>query len=125
MILKDGDFVKHFKGKTLVEKNIYEIVSVNPKYTGTKEYSSEPVVIYRSIFQPGKSFVREYSDLVQELTDEEKMEYSQENRVNILTEDELMLIKTDEFIEKKLEYIASKYGDACSKDEIISSFKLK
>ena len=33
MILKAGDIVKHFKGEDLIEKNIYKIISVNPKYT--------------------------------------------------------------------------------------------
>lgn len=120
MILNDGDIVKHFKGKNLIEKNIYEIVSVNPKYTGTKEFTEEPVVVYKSIFQGGISFVREYSDLVQELTDEEKEEYGQDNRVNLLTESELEEIKKPEFVEKKLAYISVKYANASKVTEKIT-----
>lgn len=112
MFLNDGDIVKHFKGKNLIEKNIYEIVSVNPKYTGTKEFTEEPVVVYKSIFQGGISFVREYSDLIQELTAEEKEEYGQDNRVNLLSESELEEIKKPEFVEKKLAYISVKYANA-------------
>ncbi len=117
MILNDGDIVKHFKGKNLIEKNIYEIVSVNPKYTGTKEFTEEPVVVYKSIFQSGMAFVREYSDLVEELTDEEKEEYGQTNRINLLTESELEEIKQPEFVEKKLAYISAKYAKGNKEDK--------
>lgn len=70
MLLKKGDYVKHFKGETLVEKNIYEIIAVNPEYTGDKP-TFEEVVIYAPLFQEGKCFVREYADLVLELTEEQ------------------------------------------------------
>lgn len=110
MELRTGDIVKHFKGKNLIEKNIYEIVSVNPEYTGTNEFLKEPVVVYTSIFQEGKCFVREYSDLVKELTPEQKEEYGQTYRIEPLTDEELGIIKTNAFILAKLEYIEKKYG---------------
>lgn len=111
MILDDGAIVKHFKGSDLLEKNIYEIVSVNPKYTGTKNFTEEPVVVYKSIFQKGKAFVREYEDFVAELSDEEKEKYGQSYRVEPLSPEELVTIKKPDFIEKKMEYLALKYGD--------------
>lgn len=103
MILKQGDIVKHFKGESLVEKNIYEIVAVNPVYTGEKETFPE-VVIYTPLFQTDKYYVREYDDLVCELTSEQQELYHQQHRIDLLTEDELALIKTDEFIAKKMAY---------------------
>lgn len=109
MFLKKGDIVKHFKGKSLIEKNIYVILAVNPEYTGDKEFDYDPVVIYAPLFQEGKTFIREYDDLIRPLSEEERMMYHQERRVDILTEDELNLIKTDEFIKKKREYIEEKY----------------
>lgn len=125
MILNEGDIVKHFKGKDLIEKNIYEIVSIDPKYTGTKEFTEEPVVVYKSIFQGGKSFVRELSDLIQELSEDEKEQYGQENRINILTDEELKTIKDKEFIEKKLAYISLKYGEETLPNSANIVWKLK
>ena len=97
MILKAGDIVKHFKGEDLIEKNIYKIISVNPKYTGTNTFPEEPVVVYESLFQERKGFVREYASLVEELSSEQ--------------EEEIKLIRTPEFIAKKMAYIAMKYND--------------
>lgn len=110
MILKKGDIVKHFKGKDLIEKNIYEILAVNPEYTGTNIFPIAPVVIYTSLFQEGKTFVREYSDLVTELSPEKKEEYGQTFRVEVLTEAELDYIKMPDFIEQKKAYLESKYA---------------
>lgn len=109
MILKKGDYVKHFKGETLVEKNIYEIVAVNPEYTGDKVNFPE-VVIYAPLFQEGKCYVREYEDLAAELTIEQQEMYHQQHRIDVLTEAEINLIKTDEFIAKKMAYIEEKYN---------------
>ena len=108
MILKKGDIVKHFKGSDLVEKNIYEILAVNPVYTGTNIFPIAPVVIYAPLFQEGKTFVREYSDLTTELEPEKKEQYGQTFRIEILTEAELAYIKTPEFIEKKMAYLQKK-----------------
>lgn len=110
MELKKGDIVKHFKGHNLIEKNIYEIVSVNPEYTGTGKFTEEPIIVYSSLFQDGKNFVREESDLIQELSLEEQEEYGQEHRIDLLTDEELNLIQSQAFINAKLAYINEKYG---------------
>lgn len=109
MELKVGDICKHFKGETLVEKNIYEILAVNVKYTGTKVDDLSGLVVYRALFQEDKFFTREYSDLVEELSDEEKDIYHQDYRVQKLTDEELEFISTVDFIQEKKEYIFNKY----------------
>ena len=109
MDLKVGDIVKHFKGETLVEENIYEILAINVKYTGDNEIDLSSLVIYKPLFQSDKYFAREYDDLVYELNDEDKLKYNQDTRIQLLTEKELELIKTNDFIIKKEKYINSKY----------------
>ena len=109
MELKKHDIVKHFKGETLLEKNIYKILAVNPEYTGTKEYVEDPVVIYESLFQDDKIFVREYQDLVEELSEDEKELYHQVHRLEHLTQAELDLINSPEFIQAKKAFIEEKY----------------
>ena len=109
MELKVGDICKHFKGETLVEKNIYEILAVNVKYTGTKVDDLSGLVVYRALFQEDKFFTREYSDLVEELSDEEKEIYHQYYRVQKLTDEELEFISTVDFIQKKKVYIFNKH----------------
>lgn len=111
MELKEGMICKHFKGNDLIEKNIYKIIAVKPEYTGTKEFPTDAIVIYKPIFQEGKCFVREYDDLVLELTDEEKEKYHQSYRVEPLNEQELEIIDNPEFIKRKLEYLEQKYGN--------------
>lgn len=125
MEIHEGDIVKHFKGKDLIEKNIYEIIAVGPKYTGTNDFTEEPMVIYRPIFQVGKTFIREYDSLIEELSPTEKEEYGQINRVNILTEDELSTVKSPEFISKKIEFLVQKYGNESVADEDTIVRKLK
>lgn len=115
--LKKGDIVKHFKGKDLIEKNIYQILAVNPVYTGTKEFSQEAVVIYEPLFQTGKAFVREYADLVSELSDEQKEVYDQCYRVEHLTEAELVLLKSPTFIRDKKAYIEKKEQEQQNNNE--------
>ena len=105
MELQKGNIVKHFKGKDLIEKNIYQIVAVNPVYTGTKTFPQDAVVIYESLFQNEKAFVREYEDLVQELSDEQKELYHQNYRIEPLTEEELELLNNPEFIQAKKAFI--------------------
>ena len=117
MILKKGDIVKHFKGSDLIEKNIYEILAVNPEYTGTNIFPIAPVVIYTPLFQDRKTFVREYSDLTTELEPEKKEQYGQTFRVEVLTEAELAYIKTPEFIEKKMAYVTKKEEEKKAKEE--------
>lgn len=125
MILKSGDIVKHFKGEDLIEKNIYKIISVNPEYTGTNTFPDEPVVVYESLFQERKGFVREYASLVEELSPEQKEKFNQDHRVDLLTEEEIKLIHTPEFIAKKMAYIAMKYNDEKkTENEVIPSSQI-
>ena len=106
MELQVGDLCKHFKGKNLLEKNIYEIVATNVIYTG--ENAKEPLddlVIYKNIFQEGKMFVREYSDLTRELSKEQQELFGQMYRVQKLTEEEIAIVKSEKFKKEKLEYM--------------------
>ena len=53
-MLKKGDLCKHFKGKTLDEKNIYRILEVDVTYSGDK--SENPInnlVIYENNYTKG------------------------------------------------------------------------
>ncbi len=103
-IFKVGDLCKHFKGENLSQKNIYKIIAVNVTYSGDK--SQEPLnnlVVYENIFQSGKTFVREYKDLVEELNKEKQNKYNQKYRVEKLTKEEIELINTDKFKKEKLE----------------------
>ena len=89
-IFKVGDLCKHFKGENLSQKNIYKIIAVNVTYSGDK--SQEPLnnlVVYENIFQSGKTFVREYKDLVEELSKEKQNKYNQKYRVEKLTKEEI------------------------------------
>ena len=108
-MLTVGHFYKHFKGSNLVEKNIYKILAINPKYTGENEYPDKQFVVYESIFQNDLCFIREYDDLAQELSDEEKEKYNQTYRIEELNEEELQLIMSDDFIKEKMDYIDKKY----------------
>ncbi len=106
MELQVGDLCKHFKGRSLLEKNIYEIVATNAIYTG--ENTKEPLddlVIYKNIFQEGKMFVREYKDLVEELAQEKQHEYGQMTRIQKLTEEEIELVRSEPFQKEKLSYM--------------------
>lgn len=113
MMFKVGMLCKHFKGKDLLEKNIYRIekIGVDGKdidsskiiYTGDKDLLlSKNLVIYSNIFQEDKLFSREYDDLVSELSDEKKELYNQIFRIEPLNDEEIKTIKCHEFIEKKL-----------------------
>ena len=106
MQLKVGDLCKHFKGKTLLEKNIYEIIAINAMYTGENAKTPlDNLVIYKNIFQDSKCFVREYNDLIEELPKENQEQYGQIHRVEKLTKEEIEIITSKEFIEAKKEYI--------------------
>lgn len=94
MILKKGDLCKHFKGKNLQEKNIYEVLETGVNYSG--DASENPImnlVIYKNIRQ-GKIFAREMSDLVAELTPEKQQEFGQKHRVDLLTKEEIEIVKS-------------------------------
>lgn len=106
MNIKVGDLCKHFKGNSLLEKNIYEIIAVGVTYTG--ESANKPLdnlVVYKNLFQEGKLFTREYDDLIGELSEEKQKQYGQKHRIEKLTEDEIKVIRSDEFKKKKLDYM--------------------
>lgn len=109
MDLKIGDLCKHFKGNSLLEKNIYEIIAVGVIYTG--ESANKPLdnlVVYKNLFQEGKLFTREYDDLIGELSEEKQKQYRQKHRIEKLTENEVKTVKSEEFRNEKLKYIENK-----------------
>ena len=67
--IKEGTLCKHFKGKNLIDKNIYKVISLNNngkdlpeniKYTGERDAKeSTNLVIYMNIFNK-MLFAREY-----------------------------------------------------------------
>ena len=92
-MFKKGDLCKHFKGKNLSEKNIYEILEIGVKYSGdASDNPIENLVIYKNIFQ-GKIFARELEDLIAELPKEKQEIYGQKYRVEKLNEDEIREVK--------------------------------
>ena len=94
MILKKGDLCKHFKGKNLQEKNRYEVLETGVNYSGdASENPIKDLVIYKNIRQ-GKIFAREMSDLVAELTPEKQQEFGQKHRVDLLTKEEIEIVKS-------------------------------
>lgn len=100
--LNVGDLCKHFKGKDLIEKNIYEIIAINVKYTGELENEKlSNLVVYKNIFQKNKFFTREYEDLVAELCEEDKQQYNQKYRCQKLTQEEINKVRSDDFIKEK------------------------
>lgn len=106
MNIKVGDLCKHFKGNSLLEKNIYEIIAVGVTYTG--EAANKPLdnlVVYKNLFQEGKLFTREYDDLIVELSEEKQKQYRQKHRIEKLTEDEVKTVKSEQFIKEKLKYM--------------------
>ena len=98
-MLKKGDLCKHFKGNSLAEKNIYEILETGVKYSGdASDKPIENLVIYKNIFQD-RIFAREYEDLVAELPQDKQELYGQKYRVQKLTMEEI------EEVEKRLKAI--------------------
>ena len=92
-MFKKGDLCKHFKGKDLSEKNIYEILEMGVKYSGdASDQPIENLVIYKNIFQ-GKIFARELQDLIAELPQEKQELYGQRYRVEKLTPEEIEEVK--------------------------------
>ena len=92
-MFKKGDWCKHFKGKTLEEKNVYEILEVGVTYSG--DASDKPIqnlVVYKNLFQ-GKIFAREIEDLTAELEPEKQELYGQKHRVEKLTDEEIENVK--------------------------------
>ena len=93
-MLKKGELYKHFKGKNLDEKNIYEILEVGVKYSGdASENPIDNLVVYKNVFQ-GNIFARELSDLEAELPLQKQLEYGQVHRIEKLTAEEIEYIKS-------------------------------
>lgn len=120
MIYKVGMLCKHFKGTNLLEKNIYRIeqIGVNgtdidsSKITYTGEGNLEEatdLVVYSNIFQKDKLFCREYSDISGKLSDEKKMMFNQDLRVQPLTLEEIDLVNSDDFIKEKTIVVSKKF----------------
>ncbi|MCI8345064.1 MAG: DUF1653 domain-containing protein [Clostridia bacterium] len=106
MNIKAGDLCKHFKGNSLIEKNIYEIIAVDVIYTGEGANKLlDNLVVYKNLFQEGKIFTREYDDLIGELSEEKQKQWDQKHRIEKLTEDEIKIVKSEQFIKEKLEYM--------------------
>ena len=121
MIYKVGMLCTHFKGKDLIEKNIYRIEKLGVRgididestvtYTGEKNLKDATnLVVYSNIFQEGKLFCREYEDISSELSDDKKAMYNQEIRVQPITSEEESIISEDDFIENKKEYVLRKFS---------------
>ena len=104
-MFKKGDLCKHFKGKDLIQKNIYEVLEIGVKYTGTAEGIKDKLIVYRNIFQEDKIFAREESELAEQLEECMQREFRQKYRVEKLTQEEIEMIRTEEFIKAKKEYM--------------------
>ena len=121
MIYKVGMLCKHFKGFTLLDKNIYEIIKIGVNgnelsdditYTGDGNVSSASnLVVYANIFQNYKLFAREYDDISSELPDDMKNQFGQIIKVQPLTDDEIEQVKDSDFIENKKKAVASKFKE--------------
>ena len=112
MIYQIGMFCKHFKGKTLEDKNIYQIINLGVSgkdidtsritYTGDGELATaKNLVVYANIFQNNKLFTREYEDISGELSPEKQQQFSQTIKVQPLTEEEIAIVTSPKFIEAK------------------------
>ncbi len=121
MIYNIGMLCKHFKGNDLLEKNIYRIekLGVNGSdideslvtYTGDGVLATATnLVVYSNIFQDNKLFCREYEDISGELSDEKKEMFNQTIKVQPLTDEEISIVNSEEFIEKKKELVAKKFS---------------
>lgn len=92
-MFKKGDLCKHFKGKDLKDKNIYEIIEMGVTYSGDRaEQPIQNLVIYKNIFQ-GRIFARELEDLIAELSPEKQKEFGQVHRVEKLTDEEVQTVR--------------------------------
>lgn len=127
MIYKAGMLCKHFKGNDLLEKNIYRIekIGVNGSgidktlvtYTGDNELETATnLVVYSNIFQDNKLFCREYKDISGELSDEKKKMFNQTIKVQPLTDEEIELVNSEEFIENKKELVEKNSLKKCNKN---------
>ena len=120
MIYQVGMLCKHFKGKTLEDKNIYRIIKtgvsgkeinrIEITYTGDGELEkAENLVVYANIFQNNKLFAREYEDISGELSEEKQRMFFQRLKVQPLTEEEIAIVNSAQFIELKEIQTKEKY----------------
>lgn len=111
---------KHFKGDSLLTKNIYRIVGLNLEgknlnpsliiYTGDNDLATATnLVAYENIFQQEKVFVREYEDISSALSSAKQQEYGQIIKVQPLSTEEIAEIRNPEFIEAKKAYNENKF----------------
>ncbi len=108
---KVGMLCKHFKGKSLLEKNIYKIIKVGVAgsmldegitYTGVGDVTkATDLVVYQNIFQDNMFFAREEWDLMTEIDSDKQKEFNQRFRVEALNEEEIEMVNSLEFIKKK------------------------
>ncbi len=121
MIYNIGMLCKHFKGNDLLEKNIYRIENLGVNGSNIDEslitYTGDGIlatatnlVVYSNIFQDNKLFCREYEDISGELSDEKKEMFNQTIKVQPLTDEEISIVNSEEFIEKKKELVAKKFS---------------
>ena len=121
MIYNIGMLCKHFKGNDLLEKNIYRIENLGVNGSNIDEslitYTGDGIlatatnlVVYSNIFQDNKLFCREYEDISGELADEKKEMFNQTIKVQPLTDEEISIVNSEEFIENKKELVAKKFS---------------
>ena len=92
-MLKKGDMYKHFKGTSIDDKNIYEILEIGVKYSGdNSDKPIENLVVYRNVFQD-KIFARELEDLIAELSPQKQKEYGQKHRIEKLNDEEIRYVR--------------------------------
>ena len=112
MIYQIGMLCKHFKGKSLEDKNIYRIIKlgvdgkdINPNeitYTGDGELNTASnLVVYANIFQNNKLFAREYDDISGELSPEKQQQFNQVLKVQPLNSEEILTVSSPNFVELK------------------------
>mgnify|MGYP003298996738 CR=1 FL=1 len=121
MIYKVGMLCKHFKGKDLLEKNIYRIEQIGIDgndidesiitYTGEGNLrSAANLIVYSNIFQDNKMFCREYEDISQDLSSDKQEQFNQKIKVQPLTEEEQIYIGYESFVETKKQLILKKFS---------------
>ncbi len=120
--LKINSLVKYYKGKDLIDKNIYKILDMNLKgidvvdkiknkeigYYGdididTKEFLKlDNLVLYTNIFQKNSLFVREETFMNSKTQKEKKEDINQIYNVQLLTEEEIKQVNSEKYKIKKL-----------------------
>ena len=125
MIYSVGMLCKHFKGKDLLEKNIYRIVKIGVSgtdltdditYTGDGEcLLATDLVVYANIFQGDKLFAREYSDISQELSSEKQESFAQRIKVQPLSDEEINIVNSESFRTLKEQKVAEKFNTKVKK----------